>query len=75
MINRTTLILKKLISISDGDISWPSSYIVYISQRIRFASVCSNVDDLINRSNVVTSILLKQGYQDHKLHKAFSEFY
>ena len=35
---------------SDGDVHRSSSYGVYISQRIRFARVCSNVDDFNNRN-------------------------
>ena len=50
-------------------------YGVHISQLIRFARVCSNVDDFNNRNKLWTSKLLKQGYQYHKLRKAFSKFY
>ena len=41
----------------DGDVPRSPSYGVCISQLIRFASVCSNVDDLF-----LTAKLLKQGY-------------
>ena len=34
----------------DGDVPRPPSYGVYISQLIRFAIVCSNVDDFNNRN-------------------------
>ena len=34
----------------DGDVHRPPSYGVYISQLIRFARVCSNVDDFNNRN-------------------------
>ena len=34
----------------DGDVPRSPSYGVYISQLIRFASVCSNVDDFSNRN-------------------------
>ena len=34
----------------DGDVSRSPSYGVYISQLIRFARVCSNVDDFNNRN-------------------------
>ena len=37
-------------------------YGVYISQLIRFARVCSNVDDFNNRNLFLTAKLLKQGY-------------
>ena len=48
---------------------------VYISQLIRFARVCSNVDDFNNRNLFLTAKLLKQGYRHHKIRKAFSKFY
>ena len=50
-----------------------SSYGVYISQLIRFARVCSNVDDFNSRNLFLTVRLLKKGY--HKIRKAFSKFY
>ena len=51
------------------------SYGVYISQLIRFARVCSNVDDFNNRNLFLTAKLLKQGYRYHKIRKSFSKFY
>ena len=57
-----------------GDVSRSRSYGVYISQLIRFARVCSNVDDFNNRNLFLTAKLLKQGYQFHKFRKAFSQF-
>ena len=51
-----------------GDVPRRPSYGVYISQLIRFARVCSHVED-------VNAKLLKQGYRYHKLRKAFSKFY
>ena len=36
-------------SFLDGDVPRSSSYGAYISQLIRFARVCSNVDDFNNR--------------------------
>ena len=50
-------------------------YGAYISQRIRFARVCSDVGDFNNRNLFLTAKLLKQGYQFHKIRKAFSKFY
>ena len=58
----------------DGDVP-PPSFGVYISQLIRFARVCSNVDDFNNRNLVLAANLLKQGYRYHKFRKAFSKFY
>ena len=59
----------------DGDVPRFLSYGVYISQLIRFAGVCSNVDDFINRNLCLTAKLLKQGYIYNKIRKVFSKFY
>ena len=59
----------------DGDVPRSPSYIVYISQLIRFARVCCNVDDFNSRILFLTSKLLKQGYRYHKIRKEFSKFY
>ena len=56
-------------SFLDGDVPRSPSNGVYISQLIRFARVCSNVDDFL------TAKLLKQGYIYPKIRKAFSKFY
>ena len=55
----------------DGDVPRHPSYGVYISQLIRFARVCSHVDDFNTRNKYLTAKLLKQGYRHHKLRKAF----
>ena len=59
----------------DGDVPRTPSYGVYISQLIRFARVCSNVDDFNNRNLFLPAKLLKQVYRYHKIRKAFSKFY
>ena len=59
----------------DGDVPRSPSYGVYISQLVRFARVCSNVNDFNNRNLFLTGKLLKQGYRYHKIRKAFSKFY
>ena len=59
----------------DGDVPRSLSYGVYISQLIRFARVCSSVDDFNNRILFLTAKLLKQGYRYHKIPTAFSKFY
>ena len=59
----------------DGDVQRRPSYGVYISQLIRFARVCSHVDDFNTRNKCLTAKLLKQGYRYHKLRKAFSKIY
>ena len=46
----------------DGDVPPSPSYGVYISQLIRFARVCSNVDDFNNRNLFLTAKILKQGF-------------
>ena len=51
----------------DGDVPRSPSYGVYISQLIRFARVCSNIDDFNNRNLFLTAKLLKQGYRYHKI--------
>ena len=59
----------------DDDVPSRPSYGVYISQLIRFARLCSHVDDFNTRNKCLTAKLLKQGYRYHKLRKAFSKFY
>ena len=59
----------------DGDVPRRPSYGVYISQLIRFARVCSHVDDFNTGNKCLTAKLLKQGYRYHKLRKVFSKFY
>ena len=49
--------------------------LVYISQLIRFARVCSHVDDFNTLNKCLTAKLLKQGYRYHKLKKFFSKLY
>ena len=71
MIKGMILILKIL----DGDNPRSSFYGVFISQLIRFARVCSYVDDFNNRHLFLTAKLLKQDYRYQKIRKAFSKFY
>ena len=59
----------------DGDVPRRPSYGVYIFQLIRFASVCSHVEDFDARNKCLTAKLLKQGYRYLKLRKAFSKLY
>ena len=61
-------------SFLDGDVPRRPSYGVYISQLIRFARVCSHVDDFNTRNKCLTAKLLKQGYRFNELRKAFSKF-
>ena len=55
----------------DVDIPHSPSYGVYIPQIIRFARVCSHVEDFNARNKCLTDKLLNQGYQYHKLRKEF----
>ena len=59
----------------DGDVPRRPSYRVYISQLIRFANVCSHVEDFNVRNKCLTAKLLKQDYRYHKLRKALSKIY
>lgn len=59
----------------DGDVPRATSYGVYISQLIRFARACSNVEDFNERNLYITKRLLQQGYRYFKLRKYFTKFY
>ena len=59
----------------DGDVPRSTSYVVYISQFICFATTSSNVVDFGPRNKLLTQKLLKQGYRYHRLRNAFSKFY
>ena len=59
----------------DGDVPRSASYGVYISQLIRFVTVCNHVADFNARNKCLTAKLLQQGYRYHKLRKTFSKFY
>ena len=48
------------ISLFGGDVQFRPSYRVYISQLIRFARVCSHVEDLHAHNEGFTGKLLKQ---------------
>ena len=59
----------------DGDVPRRTSYWVYISELIRFASASPNLSDFKYRNKAHTSKLLRQNYRYFKLRKAFSKFY
>ena len=60
----------------DGDVPRSPSYGVYISQLIRFARVCSNVDDFNNRNKLMLTAKLSNKVIDIiKFEKTFSKFY
>ena len=48
---------------------------VYISQLIRFARVCSHVENFNAHNKCFTAKLLKQGYRYHKFRRLCSKFY
>ena len=48
---------------------------VYISQLVKFARVCSHVEDFNARNKCITAKLLKQDYRYQKLRKTFSKLY
>ena len=52
----------------DGDVPRSPSYGVYISQLIRFARVCSNIDDFNHRTLFMTAKLLKLDIIKFKKH-------
>ena len=59
----------------NGDVPRRPYHGVYISQLIRFARMCSHVEDFNARNKCLTAKRCKQGYRYHKLRKAFSKFY
>ena len=75
MINEMTDFIIVNFPFLDGDISRSTSYGGFISQLIRFARVSGHVDEFYTRNKVLTAKLLKQGYRNHKLRKAISNFY
>ena len=58
----------------EGDVPLSTSYVVYISQLIRFARASSYVAEFNTRKKMLIQKLLKQGYRYHKLLKTFSKF-
>ena len=59
----------------DGDVHRSTSYGVYISHFIRFATASSHVADFNTRNKLLTPKLLKQGYRHHKLSKFYRRYY
>ena len=59
----------------DGDVPRSTSYVVYISQLIRFARASSYVTNFNTRNKLLTQKLLKHGYWYHKFYKTFSKSY
>ena len=56
----------------DGDVPRAISYGVYISQLVRFARTCNDVNDFNECNFGISEKLLKQGYRYHKLRKVLS---
>ena len=59
----------------EHDVSRRPSYEVYVSQLIKFASVCSHVEDFNARNKCLTASFSNRFYRYHQLRKAFSKFY
>ena len=70
----TILILTVNFHFFDSDFARRPSYVVYISQLIRFARVCSHVTDFNARNKTLIAKLLQQGYRYHKLRKPICNF-
>ena len=49
------------------------SYVVFISQVVRFARCCSSVLSFLSKNLQITSILVTQSYRYHKLRKTFGK--
>ena len=58
----------------DGDFARATSYGVYISQLICFATPSSYIADFNTHNKLLTQKLLKQGYRYHKLCDIFLNF-
>ena len=59
----------------DRDVPRSPSIGENISQLIRIAKGCSNINNFNNRNLFFTAKFLKQGYRYYKIRKAFSKFY
>ena len=59
----------------DGDVPRQISYGVFISQIIRFARICSHVDDFYVQHQLFSSFSRFHGYQYHILRKSFAKYY
>ena len=59
----------------DSNIPVNPAYGVYISQLVRYARICSSLDDFTQRHHSLSSKLQKQGYKHQQLLKSFKKFY
>ena len=50
------------------------AYGVYISQLVRIGRICDNYSAFVNRNMIITTRLIKQGYQYTKLCKCMKKF-
>ena len=53
----------------------PAAYGIYISQLIRYSRVCTKYCDFLNRAQLLTQKLLKQGYVAPRLMSSLQIFY
>ena len=58
----------------DSNIPSSPAYGIYISQLIRYARACSDYEDFIARCKILTSKLIKEGYDNAKLKVAAKKF-
>ena len=59
----------------DSNIPSSPAYGVFISQLIRYSRSCCKYEDFVSRSRLLTSKLMKQGYQQPRLKAALNKFY
>ena len=55
-------------------VSSSQSYGTYLSQLIRFATVCNNVEDFSDRNCIISRIFVNQSFHYHELRKTFARF-
>ena len=51
------------------------AYGVYVSQLIRYARACHAYDDFLKRGQLLTKMLMMQGYNESRLKSSFRKFY
>ena len=59
----------------DSNIPKNPAYGIYISQLVRYARICSNKHDFMQRHQRLSTKLQQQGFQRRQLQKSFAKFY
>jgi len=71
-------ILTKLLMVNfpfiSSNIPASPAYEVYISQRIRYSRACAQYSDLLDRAQLLTQKLLKQGYVTPRMKASLQKF-